>query len=374
MPAEFVSAASRARDARAAAQEVATALAAADPGFVVFFSSSNLDVGVVARTLADALGKVPTIGCTTAGEISRLGFTTDSLVALGIPRGAITRVSYGLARGVSREPEAIGALVARMSGELGTNFREDDCSRLLGLVLIDGMRGSEEKVMAELGRVAFNQIFVGASAGDDLKFKTTHVCCDGATAEDGAVLAVLQLERPFKIVKTQSFSVSDRALEVTRATEADRVVHELDGRPAAEAYAAASGVPVDRLAEVAFLRHPVGVLVDGEPYVRSPQQVLPDGSIRFYCNIKQGGTVHLLEAGDILGDTARAFEQASAELGGASGALIFNCILRYLDIKARGLVGEVGKVYAAVPSAGFNTYGEEYLGHVNQTCTAVLFK
>ena len=368
-----LSAISKHPDPRIAVQEIARALAPADPGLVIFFVSSKLDHEPVARLLQEATG-APCIGCTTAGEISSAGagFTHGSLVALALPRAMIRRAAFALATEVSQSPEQVDAAVARLSQELGVDFQTADCSRYLGLVLIDGMSGSEETVMRHLGRSAFNQIFVGASAGDDLAFLRTTVSCGGVTASNAAALAVIELDRPFKILKTQSFRDTGRRLVATRATERERIIHEFDHLPAARAYAEATGVPVDRLAEEAFLRHPVGLLVDGEPYVRSPQQVLPDGSIKFYCEIKAGGTMSVLEAGDILADTHRAFEAARAELGAPSCMLIFNCILRYLDIEARKLVAEVGRVYAAAPSVGFNTYGEEYLGHINQTCTAVL--
>ncbi len=370
-----LSAISRNPDPKAAVQEVARALAPADPGLVVFFVSSKRDHEPIAGLLQEALG-VPCIGCTTAGEISSAGggFSHGSLVALALPKRMIKRAAFAMQTGITANPDAVDTAVAQLGKELGVDFQTADCSRYLGLVLIDGMSGTEETVMRHLGRSAFNQIFVGASAGDDLTFKRTTVSLGGKTASDAVALAVIELEGPFKIVKTQSFRDTGKKLVATRATERERIIHEFDGKPAARAYAEATGVPVDKLAEEAFLRHPVGLMVDGEPYVRSPQQVLPDGSIKFYSEIKAGGTMSVLEAGDILADTRRAFDAAKAELGGASGMLIFNCILRYLDIEGRKLVGEVGQVYAGAPSVGFNTYGEAYLGHINQTCTAVLLR
>jgi hypothetical protein len=147
-------------------------------------------------------------------------------------------------------------------------------------------------------------------------------------------------------------------------------VKEFDGRPAAEAYAAALGIQPEQAADF-FMAHPVGLMVGSEPYVRSPQQVV-DGAIRFYCAVKEGMELTLLRSTDIVGDTRAALAERLGAAASASGLVNFNCILRTLDLELKGTSQEYADVFKDLPTVGFSTYGEAYLGHINQTSTMLL--
>ena len=57
-----------------------------------------------------------------------------------------------------------------------------------------------------------------------------------------------------------------------------------------------------------------------------------------------------------------------------SGLIDFHCILRTLDLRRQRRCDEYGAIFSAIPTIGFSTYGEEYLGHMNQTSTMLLFR
>ncbi len=60
--------------------------------------------------------------------------------------------------------------------------------------------------------------------------------------------------------------------------------------------------------------------------------------------------------------------------GGATGVINFNWILRTLELEQRSQTATYGRRFTAAPTAGFSTYGEEYIGHINQTATMLVFK
>jgi hypothetical protein len=104
---------------------------------------------------------------------------------------------------------------------------------------------------------------------------------------------------PFTVGKTCSFRPTEHAFRVTRADVENRTVYELDGKPVLDVYAKALGTTADKLTSDVFMSHPVGLVIDGEPWIRSPQRVLPDGGLKFYCNVARGMKIRIMDqAGD----------------------------------------------------------------------------
>jgi hypothetical protein len=68
-----------------------------------------------------------------------------------------------------------------------------------------------------------------------------------------------------------------------------------------------------------FMRYPVGIMIGGEPFVRSPQRLDKDNMV-FYCNIKQGTELSILESRDIVKDTSAALQEMTKALGQVSGS------------------------------------------------------
>ena len=247
---------------------------------------------------------------------------------------------------------------------------EMDPKQYVGIVLIDGLSGKEEQIIDRIGDLT-NVNFIGGSAGDDLKFAATHVYANGKSYSNAAVLAMIEPVGEFTFVKTQSFCPLAKKLVVTKANEAAREVLEFNDKPAAVAYAEAIGTTVAD-APNHFMHNPVGLVFEGEPFVRSPQQIKGD-SMFFYCSVLEGMELSLLESTDIIADTKKAVETARQELGGISGMINFNCILRTLELNQKGLSNAYGELFNAAPTIGFSTYGEQFIGHVNQTATILLF-
>jgi hypothetical protein len=371
---EMRSAYSSRTDAAAAARELVSGFGDIDAAAVMFFCSPALDGELIARDLAGAFPAAPVLGCTTAGEFTERGSATGGVAAVAIPTGVARRAVASLADLRHGVDEGVSAAISDIQRQLGVSLRDADPTRYVGFVLIDGLHGSEERVNEMLGNVAPLMSFVGGSAGDDLRFTKTKVFCGNASSEHGAALLVVDAAVAFTVVKTCSFQPAGRSFVITDADVSQRTVWEFDGRPAAQAYAEAVGCTVDELPEKAFMSHPLGLMIDGKPWIRSPQQVIEGRGVKFYCQILPGMEVDLMDSTDLVGDTRTALRQAVTDLGGeASGAVMFNCILRRLELDAKDLHQPFVQALGGIHTAGFHTYGESWLGHINQTLTAVLF-
>ncbi len=363
-----------AADAVAALTESLTAqLGTAPAAAVFFFASTAYAPADVVAPIVDAFPGAVVIGCSTAGEFTDRVTGTHGISAVALPEGLVVSRYAALADLSQDVAGSVSAAVADLERQAGRPLRELDSQRWLGLTLIDGMHGAEEEVNEQLGNAAPLLDFVGGSAGDDLGFSATWVSVGREVSWQGAAFLLVESGVPFRVVKTCSFAPAGHTLRVTRCEPETRTVWEFDGRPAVEAYAEALGLAADAVDASAFLAHPVGLMVDGAPFIRSPQQVVEGGGIRFYCQMVEGMDVEVMNAGDVVADTATALRAVHDDLGGASAAIYFNCILRRLQLDAAAANEQFVEALGATPAAGFHTYGETWLGHINQTLTGVVF-
>ncbi|MBN1188353.1 MAG: FIST C-terminal domain-containing protein [Dehalococcoidales bacterium] len=337
-----------------------------DSRLVVFFASSKYDLEQVGAGLEKEYPGAEVIGCTTSGEITSGLMLKNSVVAAVLDAGTISDAAVAMVEGI-KEQDNLEKSLAVLEKHYGRKLSAMDVGEYVGIILFDGLSGSEEKVMDRLGNLT-DVIFVGGSAGDDLKFKRTCVFAGGKARSNAAVLALIKPAAGFEIIKTQSFKQLDQTLKADEVDEEKRTVIRFNGRSAAEAYAGAVGIPVEKASDK-FMTNPLGLMMGNEPFVRSPQQV-KDGKMVFYCNIKKGMELAVLESTDIVQDTRRALEKAQ----NAAGLINFNCILRTLELEAKQQTGEFGKLFSDMPTVGFSTYGEAYLGHINQTATILVLK
>lgn len=360
-------------DAVLAVEEVSQAISQPNPKLINFYVTSSLELALIAKALKGKFPDSEIVGCTTAGEISTNGFSKNSLVAMSIGDDKISRAAAAAITDLNKEAANSGKSLSQLADKLGLSTKDLDGSRHVGIILIDGLSGKEEAVMNALGDEAPQLLVVGASAGDDLKFTGTQVSLNGEVYTNAAVLVLLEMKVPFEVAKTTSYKPTPRVFQISKADAENRTVYEFNGRNAVEVYKEAVGSST--LAGDVFMKNPLGVVVEDEAFIRSPQQVLAEeNGIKFYCQIEEGSVLNLCEATDMVADNRKMFTGVKQSLGTVSGGIIFNCILRYLEIEAEGIGKEISETFEGTPLVGFNTYGEELITHINQTVTAIFFK
>jgi len=352
-----------------AVQEIQSKLAVSQPKVVLYFASSSYNPQEIAPAMNHAFPGAAVFGCTTSGEIISGKMAKDSIVAMGFGDDIIGDINIQIVHDISTEDNVKQAFNA-FEGYYQTPALELDPTKYVGIVICDGLTRAEEKIIDSIGNLT-DVTFIGGSAGDDLKFANTYVFANGQAYSNAALLALLKPIGTFDFIKTQSFNPTNKTLVATKVDEANRIVIEFDHKPAVEAYAQA----IEHSAEAVnagFMSHPLGLMIDDEPYVRSPQQANA-GAITFYCNVKEGMEMSVLESTDIIADTTTAIEKKQAEIGTIKAIINFNCILRTLQLESQGNCQQYGEIFTKIPTIGFSTYGEAYIGHINQTATMLVF-
>jgi hypothetical protein len=344
----------------------------AAPRCIVFFAALSHDGAIIGQTLQASFPAAHIIGCSSNGEFTDGHFGKGGVAALALyddTVGALASTQLALDAGIR---QGASAAAERLGQQLGVPLRELDPQRYVGIALLEGAKGREEQINEALGDVAPLLSFVGGSAGDNISFSGTWVFAAGRQEKDACALLVVELLRPFAILKTCNFVPTPTELTVTRADPSRRLILEIDGKPAAQRYAELIGAKAEELAFSHFLENPLGLMIDGEAWLRSG--VRTDGNALFFaCAVLEGMTLHLMQATDIVEDTKHAFVRAAQQLGAPlRAAVLFNCAYRMLEVQLKGVQESYHQALSALTHAGLHSNGESYLGHINQTLTGLV--
>jgi hypothetical protein len=353
-------------DPRQAVEEVRAAIDQRDMRGVLLFCSASYDLAELGAAIRAAFS-CPVVGCTSAGQIGPGGYQRSGLTAASIAGDLV--VHPHLIAPLSQCRERAAQVAAQVRAEVP---RDPARRRAFGLILVDGLSLAEEALAATLYQSLGDMPIVGGSAGDDLRFEKTSVYWDGAFQSDAAVFTVFETSLRFRNFKLQHFRPTELKLVTTAALPAARVVQEMNGVPAADAYAELLGMPVEALDSTVFSSHPVMLRIGSEYYIRSIQRVNPDRSLTFYCAIDEGLVLTLGEGVEPISVLEQGLRDLSTKLGAPSLLIGCDCILRRLCFERKGIEQRVGEILSSHAVVGFSTYGEQYNAvHVNQTLTGI---
>ena len=364
--------ASAARDARDAAREFHAQVDQPDMSLVLFFCSPEYDLDVLAAELALLFRGVNLVGCTTAGEISGLGYGTGTLTGVSFGKNQFDVATIRLNGLSSIEFATMQSAPTAAIEQLQQTGKVVDSRNTFGFLLVDGLCQQEESLVGALFHGMRDIQLFGGSAGDGLNFGQTFIYHEGRFRQDCAILNLICTERSFVVFKTQHFLPSNEKMVVTEARPLCRIVTEINGEPAAREYARVVGLEIDELTPMIFASYPVVVKVGGDYYVRAIQKVNADESLSFFCAIDQGVVFTVARGGDLVKVLEHAFLDVRTQLGEPDLVLGCDCILRYVEVGQRKVIAEVSRIFADNRVVGFATYGEQFNAmHVNQTFTAV---
>ena len=335
-----------------------------DTSLVLFFASPSYDTERLGQQMAESFC-CQIVGCTTPGALGSGGFLWGgiSAVALG---GALTAHSFCM------DLADCDAEAARIGEEVSNILKASPGRSAFGLLLVDGLSLTEEKVAAALYQHSRPLPIIGGSAGDDLTFQETFVYSEGQMRSGIATFTLVTTDVEVTTFKFEHFVPTERIAVITDSSPKDRIIKEINGEPAVEAYARLVGVAPGSLNDRIFSMNPFVLELDGEQYIRSIAKLNPDGSLTLFCAIEDGVVLSVGRSVD-PGQAAReAFDRVRESVGEPSLVIGCDCILRRLEFDNTGLLEEIGHIMAENHVVGFSTYGEQYNAiHVNQTFTGI---
>ena len=339
---------------------------------VLLFTGEGADLPRLLARAPGLFGRCAVAGCTTAGELGEGGYADRSLVAVAFPEEGFA------ARTVLIDPlDAIDTrdMVARLQEARQDLWRgAGDMPQELAILLVDGMSGREEHLVASLAGGLGPVRIVGGSAGDWRAFRRTRVFC-GQQLRDrsAAVLCLLRSHMAMRPFSFNSARPSRTQMVVTRADPAARAVLRINDEPAAREYARLLDCALSDLGPQMFATRPLMVRAGGRHFVRAIRGVGPEDSLQFFGAVAEGMVLTLADESDLAGHLAESLA-GLAEGGAPRLVLGFDCIFRRMDAEARQQMRPISDLLAQHRVAGFSTYGEQTGGmHVNQTLTGVAF-
>ncbi|MCW8884338.1 MAG: FIST C-terminal domain-containing protein [Motiliproteus sp.] len=339
---------------------------------VMFFCSTDYDLETLSSALRDQFGDLPVVGCTTAGEITPLGYA----------RGSITGISFS-AHEFAIELALFRSLTDVTFTEVQTlsHAMLDRCQKKqvapirahsFALALLDGLSVREEQLLNMLSANLGSIPLLGGSAGDDLSFKDTHVYFNGEFLSDAAILVLVNTCCDFEVFSIDHLVDTDEKLVVTEADCDERRVYELNATPAAQEYADFLDLNVSQLNPTVFALNPLSVRIGERFYPRAIQKVNDDLSLSFYCAVENGIVLTRSQPTAIIERLEQLFEDLSRKIGPPQLVIGCDCVFRRLEIEHRDLVADASAIFERNRVIGFSSYGEQFDGlHLNQSFTGV---
>ena len=346
-----------------------------DPALCLFFCSPRYDLDLLEKELLDHFGDIPLIGCTTAGEITPLGYQEDSITGVAFPRKhfrIVTRALNNISQFKIQDGIDAGA---ELVADIKKNIPHATGHNTFAFMLIDGLSNAEERVTASIGSQLGDIPLVGGSTADNWDLEKSSIFFRQGFLRDMAVVILIQTELPFQVHYTHHFVAGDAKAVITEADPVARIVHEINGLPATMEYARLCGVEEKDLNISVCSNHPILMKIGGKFYSRGVVEVNHDKqTIHFACAIGKGVVCTIARPSELITNTVKLFQKIRDEIGPLDLVLGCDCAARKMICEEQDLVPEISRIYAENNVIGFATFGEQYNTiHMNNSfcCIAI---
>lgn len=337
--------------------------------FIALFVSPRADFEEVVAEAHRLFPDTDVAACTTAGEISKLGYDEGKIIAVGFPTAGFATTSLLIEDIHDLNPLP---LIDRITLErVRLQERNPDLNSNFAFLVVDGMSLSEDALTATISPALREMPLFGGSAGDGTDFRRALVALNGKVAVSAAVLTLVRSRYRTQVFSLDHLIPSEKQMVVTEADPERRIVKSINAEPAAREYARIVGKDPDQLDRFTFASHPVVVRIGAAHHVRAIQQVNDAGELVFFSAIDEGMVLTVASPQNMVDHLHNKMADLSDQDKPAH-ILGCDCILRRIEAEQRQMTRDLSNVMASYNVTGFSTYGEQ-IGplHVNHTMSGV---
>lgn len=329
------------------------------PEFLILMSTKELFARHV-EELEEAFPGVPSIGC--IGMSYSGGVTNESGVSVVAMTNGVRAVANVIEE-LSLKPVKYIQRLEKDLQAVGADSRNTVC--------FDFCCGNDGRLVTTLNTVlASKGISLIGGTGD-----CNMVSVNGKIYEDAcAYLVIRNLNGRITTCKENIYRPTEKRFIATKTDTSQRLLIEIDGRPAEQVYRETLGISEKDVATQTFI-NPLGRSYGSEVYLISIQEVCGK-ALKCYKQVNNMDFITIMEQDDykkVLQDTIGKLKK---DLPHISAILSVNCVFRYLFFKDKNFWNEYLDIMQSCGDhAGLVGFGEHFnKQHVNQTMCCVAFE
>lgn len=247
-------------------------------------------------------------------------------------------------------------------------------------ICIEFATGYEEKVVSTM-KVSLEKMgmrLIGGTPGNTTQGQPKKVACNGKVLTNAAVYAVIGSKLgKIETFKENLYHARKQTHIVTRVSEDNRTILEIDGRRAMDVYEEENGY-TDTTVEQGVFINPLSRVVGSEYYITGIFSFdRKQRSITTYKNIQKNDLICFTDIDKDFKQFMRNNMNEMHEYGNIAGIFSINCILRYLYFSNNGFIEEYAKMMQQAANGchlGVVGDGEQYIEqHINQSMVCAVF-
>ncbi|OPY89001.1 MAG: putative diguanylate cyclase YegE [Syntrophus sp. PtaU1.Bin208] len=367
---------------REAASQAISGITASSLSAGIVFAPVSYQLDEMLSGIRTVVGDAPLFGASSAGEICD-GTSSGSVVVMVLASPFLT-VSVGLGQGVSEDwrkavqetvgQEKLSPFFSPQSDAIYNGLTKEGRSAFAILLTPASTRNTDShspEILEELKGLSRGRIpFFGGTACDDRQTKgeSNYVFHGDQAYRDSMVLAVFETSLKFGIAMGHGFLPTVNKATATKVR--DREVLELDGKPAADVFAALHDLPRESLEGKPLFEQllvkPFGMRNTlGQYTLFVPRRLTPQGGVLLAHPVPEGSQLFLMESFDdeIVAAGKDTLFRAMSQSGIARPAaiLVCSCFLRMYLLEGRidREISAITEIMPGVPLAGFYSAGEQ---------------